>query len=75
MRASKKRVTKRKPIEKKKIKLHWKTMEIMKVKLNPEQAVLSCCDSDIKAFGDWPSAGFQCHVGPCAAGGLGEASS
>jgi len=23
----------------------WKKMEICKVKLNPEQAVLSCCDS------------------------------
>jgi len=25
-------------------KLPWKSMEMMRVKLNPEQAVLSCCD-------------------------------
>lgn len=26
----------------------WKKMEITRVKLNPEQAVLSCCDVSVK---------------------------
>jgi hypothetical protein len=38
-----------------KTKKIWKNIEITKVKLNPEQAVLSCCDSSNRR--NWMSDG------------------
>jgi len=40
-----KRINNKKPTK----KLKWKSMEISRVKLNPEQAVLSCCSGEGKA--------------------------
>ena len=37
----------------------WKKMEIYKVALNPEQAVLTCCDSSGKGVLSWMGPG-QC---------------
>lgn len=36
----------------------WKNIEITRVKLNPEQAVLSCCDSSTK---NEQTGTNQCH--------------
>ncbi|MDD5070527.1 MAG: hypothetical protein PHV17_07330 [Candidatus Omnitrophica bacterium] len=44
---------------KRKRKKTWKKMEISKVKLNPEQAVLSCCDSAERAVVSGPIS-LQC---------------
>jgi len=40
----------------------FKLMEVTRVKLNPEQAVLSCCDSAIKVEVMSP---LQCHALVC----------
>ncbi|MDD4294628.1 MAG: hypothetical protein PHP69_03840 [Candidatus Omnitrophica bacterium] len=39
-------------------KKKWLGLEVTKVKLNPDQAVLSCCESVAKAL----IAGDQCNV-------------
>ncbi|MCX5751002.1 MAG: hypothetical protein NT099_04990 [Candidatus Saganbacteria bacterium] len=52
----------------------WKDFEIAKVKLNPEQAVLSCCESSGKHLSD-PGRGFQCFDGGDCTGGISGTSS
>ncbi len=42
-------------------KRKWKNFEITKVKLNPEQAILSCCDQADSARGG-RSSGMQCNL-------------
>lgn len=49
---------------KKHVKKVWKDFEVVKVKLNPEQAVLSCCDLDRQITGG----GTQCITVTCAPG-------
>jgi len=41
-------------------KLKWLKPEIFKIKLNPEQAVLSCCDVTVRAGLDGTR--FQCFL-------------
>ena len=41
-------------------KLKWEPFEITRIKLNPEQAVLTCCDGLSKSMSDCPS-GSQCR--------------
>ena len=46
-------------------KMKWITMEITRVKLNPEQAVLSCCDADNRLKYTTQAGGVQCYVPVC----------
>ncbi|MCX5751000.1 MAG: hypothetical protein NT099_04980 [Candidatus Saganbacteria bacterium] len=48
---------------KKIVKKVWKNFEIIKVKLNPEQAVLSCCNSSGVLPARTPAG---CTVSPCS---------
>ncbi len=41
-------------------KLEWEGFKITRVKLNPEQAVLSCCEQDSRALNDSVA---QCILG------------
>ncbi|MDD4294626.1 MAG: hypothetical protein PHP69_03830 [Candidatus Omnitrophica bacterium] len=56
----------------------WVTIDISKIELNPEQAVLSCCDNTGRALS---SGGGQCwgtsvsHGSICAVAGTGVAIS
>jgi len=43
-------------------KLKWVPMEICRVPLNPEQAVLTCCNSTGKAVANVPISGLQCYA-------------
>ncbi|MDD4294186.1 MAG: hypothetical protein PHP69_01575 [Candidatus Omnitrophica bacterium] len=54
-------------MRKRKIK-KWANFQIIKISLNPEQAVLSCCDTSIKAGITTPF-DFQCNPGFCAGSG------
>jgi len=54
-----------KPNKKQKKKKLFHCMEITRVKLNPEQAVLACCDAGGKSYG----AGAQCDFAACNGGG------
>ena len=54
----------------KKKKKPFKPMEITRVKLNPEQAVLSCCDEGTKGEHDQPDPDMQC-AGMCPDGSFG----
>ncbi len=49
-------------------KKSWRTPVITKIKLNPEQAVLSCCDSTdrAKGMGQYDT---QCTTGPACGSG------
>ncbi|MDD4295324.1 MAG: hypothetical protein PHP69_07450 [Candidatus Omnitrophica bacterium] len=50
----------------------WVKTEVVRIKLNPEQAVLSCCDSQDKRN---TLGGTQCSTGNCGTGGSLSASS
>lgn len=47
-------------------KAKWSDMSVTRVHLNPEQAVLSCCDSSGKGAGG--ACGFQCGEPNCDIG-------
>ncbi|MDD5070954.1 MAG: hypothetical protein PHV17_09530 [Candidatus Omnitrophica bacterium] len=61
--------------KKAKTKRPWKEMKICKVALNPEQAVLSCCDS-VQRVQLWGASSGQCDgtVEVCGLGGYAAAS-
>ena len=46
-------------------KLPWIPSEILRVPLNPEQAVLSCCDSGTKTHQESGSFPYSCTFDPC----------
>ncbi|MFA7115546.1 MAG: hypothetical protein WC214_08835 [Candidatus Omnitrophota bacterium] len=50
-------------------KRNWSKLELMKIKLNPEQAVLSCCDNTSKNAYIGGSLPGQCAVGGCGGAG------
>ncbi|MDD5081583.1 MAG: hypothetical protein PHZ27_05645 [Candidatus Omnitrophica bacterium] len=50
---------------------NWSNPELIKIKLNPEQAVLSCCDNTSRNAYIGGSLPGQCAVGGC--GGAGSA--
>ena len=56
-----KRMATKKVVVKKKKK--FINMEITRVAMNPEQAVLSCCDSELRAM-VYGTMTLQCVVGP-----------
>jgi len=51
--------------KKEKKMITWKPMEINRIVLNPEQAVLSCCDSNTRGRLSAPSPGHQCYNTTC----------
>ena len=54
-------------------KKQYKKMTIVAVPLKPEQAVLSCCNVDVKLERDTPFTGNQCEGGSiCATAGVYE---
>lgn len=61
----------RKPLDCARGRKAWKSFEITKVRLNPEQAVLSCCDATGKSDGTLN----QCQAGPSCFGLSGAAAS
>ncbi len=56
----------------KRIKKKWKDFEITKVKLNPEQAVLSCCAVEVDKANKNEGELMQC-MGSCSEGHLSSA--
>jgi len=74
-------VPKRKNNKEPKKKLKWKPIEITRVKLSPEQAVLACCDSVTKGkFQSFTDADGvprtnQCTPETCPGSGPGQLSS
>ncbi|MCX5713919.1 MAG: hypothetical protein NT033_03730 [Candidatus Omnitrophica bacterium] len=64
--------------EQKKKKETWRKPVVTRVKLNPEQAVLSCCDNTSKGA-TYSVYNYQCHSwappGGCDGGGKGLCNS
>lgn len=49
----------------------WEDFKVIKVKLNPEQAVLTCCQNAPRLS---TSGTPQCDAGPCPGGFMGNAA-